>query len=228
MFRGEWQSVSSHTGPMDGVEEQDDGGIVATAWSARYGAAFDRLLKTEGGFVDDPADHGGATKYGISLRFLKAEGAFDDDHDGIADFDLDMDGDIDKRDIRALTVGDARYLYLTSFWKALDCESFPAPIGEMLFDQGVNGGNRAAKVLLQRAVNTCLASDSQALIQVDGSIGKQTREAVALSVSTLGIELLVLAYRDQVKQRYREIVRRNPSQAKFLRGWLNRADRLGQ
>jgi lysozyme family protein len=55
------------------------------------------VLGTEGGFVDDKVDRGGTTKFGISLRFLAAEGAFDADGDGKADFDLDLDGDIDGR-----------------------------------------------------------------------------------------------------------------------------------
>jgi lysozyme family protein len=58
------------------------------------------LIGVEGGRVNDPLDRGGETKYGVSLRFLAAEGAFDDDGDGKADYDLDMDGDIDGADIR--------------------------------------------------------------------------------------------------------------------------------
>jgi lysozyme family protein len=97
--------------------------------------AVAKLLGVEGGFVDDRADRGGATKYGISLRFLKAEGAIDANHDGFADFDLDMDGDIDGADIRNLTMSEAVALYHRCFWEPLACESFPEPIGEMLFDQ---------------------------------------------------------------------------------------------
>lgn len=217
---------------MDGVGKQGnpqaDNAIVVAAYSGRFGVAFGELLRTEGGFVDDPADRGGTTKYGISLRFLKAEGAFDEDRDGVADFDLDFDGDIDGADIRKLTVGDAQFLYLKCFWRALGCEALPKPIGEMLFDQGVNGGNHAAKVMLQRAVNVCLASDGQALIGVDGAIGPETERAIETIDREIGLPLLVLAYRDQVRQRYRAIVRRNPSQEKFLKGWLARADRLGR
>lgn len=218
---------------MDGVDNAGEP-ITVSAYSARYAKAFGELLRTEGGFVDDPADRGGATKYGISLRFLKAEGAFDGDgpwdRDGIADFDLDFDGDIDGRDVRKLTIGDARYLYLRCFWQALDCESFARPIGEMLFDQGVNGGNHAAKVLLQRALNVCLARTGYNLVEVDGRIGSETRAALhrISDCPRMGVWAIVQAYREVVADRYRAIVRRNPSQAKFLKGWLNRADRLGR
>ncbi len=205
------------------------GEIVVEGWTPRYGRAFSKLLKIEGGFVDDPVDRGGATKYGISLRFLKAEGQFDEDGDGYADFDINMDGDINGADIRKLTIGDARYLYLRCFWRVLECDTFVEPIGEMLFDQGVNGGNQAARKMLQRAINNCLARTGHAMITVDRRIGPQTRAAMdkVVMCPRLGLGALIEAFREVVRDRYRAIVRRNPSQQRFLRGWLRRADELG-
>lgn len=204
--------------------------IVVEGYSERYAEAFRKLLGIEGGFVDDPADRGGATKYGISLRFLKAAGDIDEDLDGYADFDLDFDGDIDGRDIRKLSLGDARYLYLKFFWEELECESFPEPIGEMLFDQGVNGGNHAARKLLQRAINYVIASHSYrtASLKIDGQIGPQTRSMLDSMIARHGVDEIVQEYRFVVKDRYKAIVRRNPSQARFLNGWLNRAEALGR
>ena len=140
-----------------------------------------------------------------------------------------MDGDIDGADIRRLTVGDAKSLYKRSFWEVLECESFPKPIGEMLFDQGVNGGNHAAKKLLQRAINAVLRAGRYRTIplKVDGQIGERTRSAFD-SMWARHPGQLVIEYREAVKDRYLAIVRRNPSQARFLKGWLNRAERLGR
>jgi len=212
--------------------------ISVEGYSARYARAVDELLGIEGGLSDDPVDRGGTTKYGISLRFLVAAGAFDDDKDGKADFDLDMDGDIDGADVRMLTVQDARYLYLRHFWQPLGAESFPVPIGEMLFDQAVNGGLVAAKKMLQRAINQCLmiardkmgSNSAPALLDDDGALGTLSREALdwVLGYSALGMTPLVMAYRDAVRQRYRQIVARLPAQKKYLRGWLARAERLGR
>ena len=47
--------------------------------------AADHVLKVEGGYVDDANDAGGATNWGISLRFVKQSGV---------DLDIDGDGDI--------------------------------------------------------------------------------------------------------------------------------------
>lgn len=203
--------------------------IIVIAFTARFEEAFEDLLGIEGGFVDDPVDRGGTTKYGISLRFLKSEGQIDEDMDGFADFDLDMDGDIDGADVRLLTVGDAKSLYKRSFWEELRCEDFPEPIGEMLFDQGVNGGNHAAKKLLQQAINAVLGNHRYRTIalKIDGAIGEKT-EALFASMWERHPDELVREYRKAVKDRYHAIVRRNPSQAKFLKGWLNRAERLGK
>lgn len=204
--------------------------IVVKAFSDRFLRAFAHLLGIEGGYVNDPVDRGGATKYGISLRFLVAEGKIDDDADGFADFDLDMDGDIDGADIRKLTILDAKILYRTCFWDRLDCDSFEEPIGEILFDQAVNGGLKAAAKLLQRALNAIARERRYRTIplKVDGVLGEQTRARLNTYLARFGEEEIVEAYREAVKDRYHDIVRRNPSQARFLRGWINRADRLGR
>ncbi len=226
MFTAQNPTPDSHNPPAE---------IVVQGYSRRFALAVRELLDIEGGHVNDPVDRGGETKFGISLRFLAAEGAFDEDGDGKADFDLDMDGDIDGADIRALTIGDAIYLYHRCFWLPLRAETFPQPVGEMMFDQGVNGGMVAARKLLQRAINTCIllmpASKRRvAVLSVDGVIGNVTKNALreVLTWPTLGTGALVTAYRDAVRERYRAIVRRYPSQQRFLRGWLARAERLGR
>ena len=197
--------------------------IVVTAWTPRFAAAYSRIERIEGGFVNDPVDRGGATKYGISLRFLVREGAFDLDQDGVKDFDLDMDGDIDVADIRALTPIDARYLYRRCFWAPLDCESFAPPLGEALFDQGVNGGLVAARKLLQQAINRV----GGALLVVDGGIGPKTLAALDVQLARAGMGAMISAYRAVAADRYRAIVAASPSQARFLKGWLRRASELG-
>lgn len=211
--------------------------IVVQGYSPRFAAAVKHLLGIEGGHVNDPADRGGETNFGISLRFLAAEGAFDEDGDGKADFDLDMDGDIDGEDIRKLTKAEAVFLYHRCFWARAQAEIFPEPLGEMLFDQAVNGGLVAARKLLQRAINTCLFNiglggprSAMPALRIDGVAGPATQQALVrvLVHPGCGVAELVAAYRDAVRERYRQIVARFPSQKRFLRGWLARADKLGR
>lgn len=227
--------------PASPNQANSDAEIVVTAYSQRYLDASAELIDvSEGGakVTNDPVDRGGTTKFGISLRFLASEGAFDEDGDGKADFDLDMDGDIDGADVRALTRGDAVFLYHRCFWKRLDCESHPRPLGEMLFDQGVNGGLVAARKLLQRALNTSLmearqrmgSNSAPALLKVDGVLGDLSREAEiwVLKYPAFGMPAIIANYRAAARERYRAIAARYPSQRRFLNGWLARADRLGR
>lgn len=206
-----------------------------TGYPRRFLRAVEELLGVEGGHVNDPADRGGETKCGISLRFLAAEGAFDKDGDGKADFDLDFDGDIDGADIRALTPDHAIALYYRCFWLRLRADILPPPLGEMMFDQAVNGGLVAAGKLLQKSLNSCMWSVAKTAgarppLKVDGQVGPQTMAALqwVLRYPALGMPALVATFRDAVRERYRAIVARNPSQQRFLRGWLARAERLGR
>ncbi|QPT08604.1 glycoside hydrolase family 108 protein [Sphingomonas paucimobilis] len=215
--------------------EQGQSDIVVQAFSERYARAYKRVHDIEGGFVNDPKDRGGATKYGVSLRFLVHEGQIDIDGDGIADFDLDMDGDIDIDDIRALTPADARYLFHRCFWWPLKCDTWAAPIGEALFDQAVNGGLVAAAKMLQRSINSILVKRKgynpiPDLLTVDGDLGDKTRSAFdsVLRLPGEGIASLIQSYRAVAADRYQAIVRRDPTQKRFLTGWLSRANNLGR
>lgn len=192
----------------------------------RFQRAVKHVLTIEGGYSNDPVDRGGATQFGISLRFLAQEGKIDLDKDGRADFDLDMDGDVDAADIRRLTRADAIKLYRRCFWERFNCDLLPAPIGEMVFDQAINGGGVAAIKMLQMAVNQC----GEKLL-VDGVNGPKTVSATHRALrSRAALRFgggLPEIYRAQVRARYRQIVARDPRQRKFLRGWLNRANQLG-
>ncbi|VWX62548.1 glycoside hydrolase family 108 protein [Sphingorhabdus sp. 109] len=200
--------------------------ILVSGYSQRFVDAVRDVLGIEGGHVNDPVDRGGETKFGISLRYLVSAGKDDFDQDGLADFDLDMDGDIDGADIRLLTVGDAVFLYHRDFWLAYDCDCLRKPLGEALFDQAINGGGYAAKTMLQLALNEINPPNDD--IVVDGKIGPLTRAVLEATIARAGIEAMLEAYREQVRARYRAIVRNNPSQQRFLKGWLNRANRLGK
>lgn len=219
---------------MSGQKFPTETEIVVRGYTPRFLDASDTLLGTEGGHVNDALDRGGETNLGISLRFLIAEGRVDLDGDGLADFDLDMDGDIDGADIRLLTPANALDLYWRCFWQRLACERWAKPIGEMLFDQAVNGGALAAKKLLQRAINTALAKTRIASapmpLREDGVLGDQTRAAFdwVYGMAALGPSAIIIAYREAAADRYRAIVRADPSQSRFLRGWLRRAAQLGR
>jgi lysozyme family protein len=195
-------------------------------WTAdndrRWRQIFARILLTEGHHSKDPSDRGGETQWGCSLRFLKAVGCIDANHDGFADLDLNFDTVIDGHDVRALTPDIAGELYLKHFMIAPGIWSLPRPFDAALFDQAVNGGTTAAIKLLQRALNR---QDGPSL-KVDGDLGPRTR---AQLTESLGRGRPVLAaLRTEAAQRYEAIVAADPSQKKYLKGWLRRAQELGR
>lgn len=123
----------------------------------KFDKAHDIVVGIEKGYVNDPRDPGGATKFGISLRFLRSIG-----------LDINRDGIIDGLDIRGLTHAEAKKIYYTKFWLATNCQNLPNGIDLAVFDCAVNQGRPTAIKLLQRS----------ARVKVDGIIGPKTLAAV--------------------------------------------------
>ena len=91
--------------------------------------AFDIVLGHEGGYVNDPRDPGGETKYGISKRAYP------------------------KENIKELTIDRAKEIYKRDYWDACKCSAFDAPVAICLFDAAVNHGVKQASKFLQRVAN---------------------------------------------------------------------------
>ncbi len=112
---------------------------------AAFNAAVRTVLAHEGGYVSDPADPGGETKYGISKR------AYPD------------------LDIAALSQAQAIAIYEKDWWDRYGYGRLPDAVGAKLFDLAVNMGAVPAHELLQR---TC--TDCGEPVAVDGRVGPLT------------------------------------------------------
>lgn len=95
-----------------------------------FDQAFDRLIGHEGGYVNNPADPGGETKFGISKRSYPME------------------------NIKALTLERAKALYHRDYWGPAGCDAAPDGLKFDLFDMAVNSGVTTAIRTLQNAVGT--------------------------------------------------------------------------
>lgn len=189
----------------------------------RFAIVAKHVLGLEGGHVNHPNDRGGETKFGISLRFLKLEGKVDLNLDRYGDFDLDMDGDIDGADVRALTQQQALNLYYVCFWQRLRLGRLPKYIDSAVFDQAVNGGAVSAVKMLQISLNRMSVNK----ITVDGVLGPKTVGLVKRIVEDMRARELVYCYREEAERRYNDIVRADANQVVFLKGWVARARQLG-
>lgn len=95
----------------------------------RFLKCFDRLIGHEGGYVNNPRDPGGETKFGISKRSYP------------------------KVNIKSLTREQARAIYWTDFWLVCQCANLPKDTDALVFDAAVNHGQQTAIRLLQRALD---------------------------------------------------------------------------
>ena len=161
------------------------------------------VARMEGGFVDDPADPGGTTNYGVSLRFLKTQ--------GLEVGDIDGDGDIDADDIRALTPERAAGVLRRSFWDVFPLDNVPDPLALAVYDTAVNMGVGQAKRLTQKALS----------VDADGRWGPLTWAAIKACTETVALALVECR-----RARYAALVRNNPALGKFSRGWENRLKAL--
>ena len=115
--------------------------------------ALDLIFGHEGGYVNNPKDPGGATKYGITHRTLAA-------HRGVAS--------VTPAQVRALSKEEAIEIYRRSYWVQSGGDLLPVGIDFMAFDYGVNSGPAQAVKSLQRVVG----------VTADGIVGGQTVAAV--------------------------------------------------
>lgn len=173
----------------------------------------DRAIRTVlghegwGVYTDDPADPGGATRWGISLRFLRGQGRLVGDIDG--------DGDVDAADIKALTRSQAVDLYGNAFWDRYDYRRFfEGDLAIKTFDLAVNMGPKAAHRCLQRALRAVAIE-----VVDDGVLGPKTLAAV----NSANGKVLIVAVRSEAAGYYRILEARRPPFKRFIEGWLNRA-----
>jgi lysozyme family protein len=125
-----------------------------------YPEAIRRLLKSEGGYVNHPADPGGPTNFGITIH----------------DYRKYVKADATAADVRAMRIAEARVIYRTKYWDAMRCDALPAGIDYCIFDYAVNSGTGRAPKVLQRVL---AASVTGRMDEVTVAMAGQ-REASAL------------------------------------------------
>ena len=134
-----------------------------------FDAAFDLLLKHEGGYSDHAADPGGKTRYGITEAVAREVGY--------------------RGDMRELPLDLAKRIYKDKYWDTVKAEQLPAAVRYPVFDAAVNSGPGQSVKWLQRALG----------VKDDGVIGPQTMAAAnaanpdALKMRMLGQRLRFMA-----------------------------------
>ncbi|WP_424833745.1 holin-associated N-acetylmuramidase [Ruegeria sp.] len=171
------------------------------------------IVAREGGYVDDPDDPGGPTKFGVTLHAMRRLG-----------MDLTEDGSITRADVRALNKEQAVEVFLRYYFEAPRVAMLPEALQASVFDMYVNAGSQAVKIL-QRLLRE-MGFD----IAVDGAIGPETA-AVALSAASPDPVVLRDAYGVARRNYYFTLAERRPPLRKYARtraggkgGWIRRAE----
>ena len=156
------------------------------------------ILKWEGGFVNDPADLGGATNMGVTIGAWKSCG-----------YDKDGDGDIDVDDLRLLTREDVVNRVLKPHywdrWKADEIKS--QSVANILVDWVWASGAHGIKIP-QRLLG----------VTADGIVGPKTIATVNAKNPRELFDMIKIARFDFIE----DICRKRPANNKFKRGWMNR------
>lgn len=130
--------------------------------AANFSAALALELSYEGGFSDNPADPGGATNLGVTLRVLSAY----------------RGRECTVADVRALTRADVTPLYKRDYWDLVAGDLLAAGVDLIVFDGAVNQGPGTISRMLQGAAG----------VAVDGQIGEATLKACTDTPAALLIE----------------------------------------
>ena len=158
-----------------------------------YAVSVMFVRRWEGGFVDDPADKGGRTNYGITQKTYDAW--------------RQLRG-LPSTDVKGITDADVNAIYYQT-WVGCHADKMEMPLSLCHFDCAFNTGYHQSALFLQRALGNLTA---------DGIIGPYTLSAIEYANS----ERVARDYCVYREQFYRDIVARDGTQAKFLDGWLRR------
>jgi lysozyme family protein len=173
----------------------------------------DDLIEREGGFVDHPADRGGATNFGITEAVARAHGY--------------------AGPMALLPREEAETIYRRLHWtrpRFDQVASRSSRIAAELFDTGVNMGPGVPATFLQRAL-TALNRNGKDYSDLtpDGRIGPATVGALDRFLAVRGRErgevVLMRALEALQGERYLRLAEKRPANEAFLYGWL--ANRLG-
>lgn len=154
-------------------------------------------LKSEGGYVDNPADSGGATNQGITQH------TYDGYRDSLK---------LPRRSVLEIEAAEVHDIYLEMYWAPAHCDGLSSALACAHFDWAVNHGVTGAIKTMQQACE----------VTPDGVWGVHTQTAV----SALDTGGLWKAYNWIRLTWYDSRVQSDPSQAVFLAGWKARVAAL--
>jgi len=173
--------------------------------------SFDKALK----FIIESETVYTKGKYG-DLNFAIAEND-PDDKGGLTKFGIDQRSHPEE-DIENLTYERAVEIYKKEYWDKAHCGDMEWPLNVVQIDGAVNCGVGQQNKFLQRV---CGADD-------DGAYGPRTKAAMLKTcqkISAREVSKQIIAKR---REFYKKLVELDPVNERFIKGWLNRLDKLSK
>ncbi|MCP4209810.1 MAG: hypothetical protein GY767_22605 [Shimia sp.] len=162
--------------------------------------SIEATLRHEGGYVNDPADVGGETNYGVTVATARSAGY--------------------TGDMRHLTRERAIEIYSDLYWDKVRGDELPPALAPLVFDMAVNMGVHRASAMLQRVLR---ALSVDATLSVDGVIGPLTIKAVGDYLEWRDdVDTLYRALDGLRVSHYVRLTETRPVNRRFVYGWLQR------
>lgn len=172
-----------------------------------FNAALQVILKHEGGWVDDPADRGGETNFGISTKIITDE--------GLTNVELGLPSGRERGWLKPMHINAAIHVYKKLYWDRYGYGQInDQTVATKICDAAVNMGGLQAAKLAQRAATACGQPATD-----DGKLGPKSFAAINACVP---YEFLV-AMKDQMERFYEAIIVARPANEKFRKNWMKRA-----
>jgi type VI secretion system secreted protein VgrG len=164
---------------------------------------FPTLLRFEGGFVDDPADPGGATNMGITFTTFRR----------YAKPLLGVPPELEH--LRKLDARQAGRIYKVEYWDRIHGDDIPfQPLADILFDFYVNAGSHAV-VCLYKALNATGANHA---------VHPLLSAEVIQSLGAHDLPEVYMHFKQARRAYYLQLAHDHPALRRFLKGWLARVD----
>jgi len=161
---------------------------------SNFNVALQLILRFEGGYVNDPADKGGETNKGIIKKVYDA-------------YRTSIGKPIQS--VKNISDEEVKDIYYKNYWLAAKCDKLPVDVDTVHFDAAVNCGPTQAAKFLQRSIG----------VNADGVVGDTT----LAKVNSMSSKVVVKSYVSSRIDFYIDLVIKDVTQVKFLKGWIRRA-----